>query len=391
MSTLRLGIDASNLKQGGGITHLVELCRAFHLHMYGIGQVVVWSGQKTLVQLPPEPWLTPATDPLLNQKLISQLYWQKFKLPDAARQNCDILFAPGGSYSGNFHPFVSMSQNMLPFEPIENRRYGISWMFLKMNLLRPIQTASFRQADGMIFLTEHAKTVVMEYVKTLSGFCKIIPHGIGNHFRLEPRPARPIATYSQSLPFRLLYISNVLPYKHQWAVVKAVYELRRAGFWVELDLVGSAYAYPPSLQRLRKITQQVDPDGKFIHYHGEVPYAELHHWYYRADGFIFASSCENFSITLLEAMAAGLPIACSNRGPMPELLGDAGIYFDPERLETIIEALASLLQDNKLRDYHASLAHKRAKDYTWERCARETLDFISQTARRYNGITISDH
>ncbi len=118
-------------------------------------------------------------------------------------------------------------------------------------------------------------------------------------------------------------------------------------------------------------------------YHGVIPYAELPQWYHRADGFVFASSCESFSITLLEAMAAGLPIACSNRGPMPELLGDAGIYFDPEQPESIVAALARLIQDTSWREQHAQMAYTRSQDYSWERCARETLDFIVQTARRF--------
>jgi glycosyltransferase involved in cell wall biosynthesis len=151
-----------------------------------------------------------------------------------------------------------------------------------------------------------------------------------------------------------------------------------------LDLVGSAY--PPALQRLRKVIQQEDPYEKYIHYHGSVPYAELPYWYHRADGFVFASSCENLPIILLEAMTAGLPIACSNRGPMLEILGDAGVYFDPERPESIVEALAYMIQDSVWREHHAHLAYTRAQDYSWERCARETLDFIAQTARRYDAI-----
>jgi len=377
---LRLGIDASNLREGGGTTHLVELLEAVEPGEHGIDQIMVWGAQKTLGCLPPKTWLIPQTDHLLDQSLPARIYWQKFKLSKEAQQNCDILFVPGGSYTASFRPYVSMNQNMLPFEKREYLRFGVSWMTLKMALLRFSQTATFRGADGTIYLTEYARAVVQEQVKPWMGEYVTIPHGINPVFRLAPRPALPIDCYSQTSPFRLLYVSTIFPYKHQWSVTKAVHELRQKGFWVELDLVGSAYL--PSLHRFQKVVRQIDPDGNFIHYHGVIPYSELHLWYHRADGFIFASSCESFSLTLLEAMASGLPIACSNRGPMPEILGEAGFYFDPERIESITQALDCMIRDSVSRENHARLAYTRAQIYSWERCARETLNFIAYIARK---------
>jgi glycosyltransferase involved in cell wall biosynthesis len=178
------------------------------------------------------------------------------------------------------------------------------------------------------------------------------------------------------MPFRLLYISIVDLYKHQWNVVEAVAGLRRSGAPVALDLVGPAY--PPALRRLRKTMVRFDPKEAFVRYIGPVPYAELAERYGGADAFVFASSCENMPNILLEAMAAGLPIACSSRGPMPEVLGDAGLYFDPESPDGIEETLGKLLERTELRTELARNAHERAKRYSWERCAGETFSFIAE-------------
>jgi glycosyltransferase involved in cell wall biosynthesis len=364
MGQLRLGIDASNIREGGGLTHLIELLKTAEPTMHGICQVVVWGGESLLGSLPERTWLTSKTDPLLNQSLLSWIYWQKYRLPEVAKQNCDILFIPGGSYMASFQPYVTLSQNLLPFITQEYRRFGISRMYFKMTLLRFTQSASFRRANGMIFLNDFARAVVMEKVKRLKGEWAVIPHGINLAFRLAPRPAKMKANYSKESPFRLLYVSNVYPYKHHENVTKAVYELRRSGFWVEIDLLGPAY--PPSLRRLKKTIQQVDPDEEFIHYHGEIPYSEIHKWYHHADGFVFASTCENLPNTLLEAMTAGLPIACSNRSPMP------------------VNALASLIQDNVLRAQNAQKAYERAGNYSWEKCAQDTFRFIVKIANQYH-------
>ena len=75
-------------------------------------------------------------------------------------------------------------------------------------------------------------------------------------------------------------------------------------------------------------------------------------------------------------MASGLPIACSNYGPMPEVLQDAGIYFDPENEEEITTSLKKLLDNHDQRQALASKAFSLSKDYSWERCARETFDYL---------------
>src|SRR4030042_840593 len=132
-----------------------------------------------------------------------------------------------------------------------------------------------------------------------------------------------------------------------------------------------------ALRRLQAVIKDLDPAGDFIHYGGPVPYSDLPGRYHRADGFIFASSCENMPNILLEAMAAGLPIACSNRGPMPGMLGDAGMYFDPENPHEMEETLLKLMERPDLRSGFAQKAHERAKAYSWNRCADETFSFIS--------------
>jgi glycosyltransferase involved in cell wall biosynthesis len=79
---------------------------------------------------------------------------------------------------------------------------------------------------------------------------------------------------------------------------------------------------------------------------------------------------------LLEAMASGLPIACSNRPPMPEVLGQAGVYFDPLRPQQIETALRDLFHNAELRRHHAVAAHERAEQFSWSACARDTFRFL---------------
>ena len=88
---------------------------------------------------------------------------------------------------------------------------------------------------------------------------------------------------------------------------------------------------------------------------------------------------------LLEAMASGLPIACSNRGPMPEVLGEAGVYFDPENAGSIASAILELIRSRDLRQRLAAAAFERARHYSWARCASETFDFLARAAAGIRG------
>ena len=377
-----IGIDASNLRRGGGITHLVELMSATRPDLHNITKVVIWGSNKTLDLLEDQTWLIKITPQELNLGSIYRLYWQRFKLSrDAEVAGCDLIFVPGGSFSCSFKPFVTMSRNMLPFDMKEMRRYGISWIFLRLLLLRFIQSNSYRRANGMIFLTRFARKHVQKVTSKLSCLSAVIPHGLNLRFHIKPKEQYDISKYTLDNPFQLLYVSIVDQYKHQWYVVEAVAKLRSKGYPVLLNLVGPAY--PPALKHLKRTIGKLDKNNDWVKYYGSVPYKDLHNIYNESNLGIFASSCENMPNILLETMAAGLPIACSNRGPMPEILGDSGLYFNPEQPIEIFNALESLINNPQLRSEKANASFLEVQKYSWSICANETFSFLDQVTTDY--------
>src|SRR5438477_11803340 len=155
---MRLGIDASNLRVGGGLTHLVELVRAAQPAAHSIDVVTVWGGRATLAQLPADrAWLQRRHDPMLDRPLPVRLFWRRARLPRLARSACDLLFAPGGVGGGSFEPFVTMSRNMLPFEPAEARRYGVGGMRLKLPAPPPPPPPPLPPAPGPPLLHHHPR------------------------------------------------------------------------------------------------------------------------------------------------------------------------------------------------------------------------------------------
>jgi len=379
-----LGIDAASIRSGGGITHLIELLRHAKAEEYGFDQVIVWGGKNILKRLEERSWLKKVYKPILDKSLIMRIYWQRFTLDYLITQSkCDLLFVPGGSYAGYFHPFITMSQNLLPFMKKEIRRYGISWMGLKLQFLRRVQAQTMKRAEGVIFLTDYARKVTMHHIKNIKGYITVIPHGINPVFNNHPKAQYAIEKYSINNPYRIIYVSIVTVYKHQWNVAKAVAALRKKGIPLHLELIGPAY--PPALRKLKQILRRIDPEENFIHYSGPILHTSLHEKYHSADAFIFASTCETFGQIVTEAMLSGLPIACSNIGTTREILGNSAFYFDPEKPAEIAKVLKNMIENPTKREIFAKSAHKRAEIFTWNRCAHETFDFLAKVTQEFSG------
>lgn len=380
-----LGIDAHCIRGlGGTTTHLREVLRVADPALAGFSKVVLWSGRTTLDQIADRPWLQRVYEPVLDRNLLRRSHWSAAKLSERAEAaGCDVLWVPGCAFAGSFRPYVAMSRNMLPFEWTEMRRYGLSSQFMKFFILRFSQIRTFKRSNGMIYLTDYARSKVGSVVGRTTGDARVIPHGIETRF--APAEVEPVAARDSARPIKLLYVSAVDLYKHQWKVVEAVEWLQRQGLVVELDLIGPSF--PAGGKRLQAALRNFAGAPGSVRYLGRVKHAELHQYYQQADIFVYASSCENLPNILLEAMASGRPIASSSRGPMPEVLRDGGVYFDPEDALEIASAVRQLVESPALGREKAARALEYSREYTWERCAAASFSYLAEVAVRHRSTS----
>jgi glycosyltransferase involved in cell wall biosynthesis len=286
----------------------------------------------------------------------------------------DILFIPGGTDFSGFHPKVSMSQNLLPFELHELKRYGLGIKFLKGIILRYTQKYTFKNSQGSIFLTPYARNAVLKVTGQLKYKDCIIPHGINERFRTNTlRLHRPFKDFTKDKPCRLLYVSIIEIYKHQWNVVEAIRLLELRGFNVRLDLVGPV---GPGKNKLFDALNKYNKTGNAIHYHGSISYEQIEHLYNSADIGIFASSCETFGQIVTESMASKLPLACSNLSSMKDILELDCVYFNPEYYVEIADALEKLIMSQDLRTKLSESAYNKSESFTWTKCSNDTFKYI---------------
>ena len=138
---MKVVIDASNLRAGGGVTHLLAVLSAADPVAHGITSVDVWSSRNTLDRLPSRPWLSARHRPALDRSLPERLLWQRLELP--RHIDGGLLFAPGGATASPVRPRAVMCRNMLPFDASERARFGLTTARARLELLRVAQSRHY--------------------------------------------------------------------------------------------------------------------------------------------------------------------------------------------------------------------------------------------------------
>ncbi|MFV1991066.1 MAG: glycosyltransferase family 4 protein [Acidimicrobiales bacterium] len=375
---LTVGIDASRARSGGAKAHLIGMIREGRPADHGISQVHVWSYASLSNALPERSWLIRHSPVALERGLFWQVMWQRFALPRRARElGCDVVLNTDAGTVARFRPSVTMSNDALSYEPGEMSRYKYSKAWLRLMLLRYLQNSSLKSSEGCVFLTQYMAQLIQQYTGPLPRV-QVIPHGTDPEFNTFSSLVQWPANHAE--PIKLVYVSNVALYKHQWHVVRAVSMLARDGYNPKLFLAGGTDGWRAQ-RLLNEAVETHDPRGTLVEALGHVPRDLLPDLLAQSHIFVFASSCEALSVTLLEGMASGLPIASSNRGPLPEVLQQGGVYFDPEDATSIASALKRLIEDSDDRREFAWHARERSTSFSWERTASMTFAFLAEVAR----------
>ncbi|RLV60390.1 glycosyltransferase [Parashewanella curva] len=373
MKKIIVGVDASRNKSGGAIDHIKGIINCFDRESHNIKEIHIWSYNELLNELPDNSWLKKHSNSYIESGIIKNLYWQKFLLKkELEYHDCDVLFSSDASSLCRFSPFVTLSQDALSFEKGTIRKFLFTRSIFRMLFIYFLQISTVRASKGTIFLTEYAKNLVIRKTGSISR-TQIIPHGVNSIFKLN------ISHVKLSLlePVSVIYVSNYSMYKNQWNVVQAVDQLNKEGYSINLALAGGGGG------KAKKLTDSAMCNAKCpqnFHDLGRVQHSDLPKLIAKHDIFLFASSCETISITLLEGMASFKPIACSNKGPMPEVLGNNGVFFDPEDPFSIKLALKKIMLNSDSENYKLAFgAFERSKYFSWENCSRETWNFIEKT------------
>lgn len=171
----------------------------------------------------------------------------------------------------------------------------------------------------------------------------------------------------------VLSVASLLPHKNLVRLIEA-FALLEDKIDHHLVLVGLK---GHALDKIKETIRNKLNDPHRVVFLGCVPDKDLVGLYKKASLFVLPSLFEGFGIPLLEAMSLGCPVAASNRTSIPEVVGDAAVLFNPDNPEQVAETILSILSDNMLRDNLIARGHQRAKMFSWEKMAKETIHAYS--------------
>jgi alpha-1,3-rhamnosyl/mannosyltransferase len=191
---------------------------------------------------------------------------------------------------------------------------------------------------------------------------RVVPHGVEERFFVDS-PKQPYVLMTGTLEPR----KNIVRALEAFAGLPA--DLRD-GF--ELLLAG------PRGWQTDEIDAALSRFGDRVRRLGHVDDAELPALYAGATAFLYPSLREGFGLPVLEAMAAGTAVVTSGISSLPEVGGDAVRYVDPHDVDSIRDGLAEILDDAERREALAAAGRERARSFTWERTARETLEVLGE-------------
>ncbi|OGT07462.1 MAG: hypothetical protein A2103_04300 [Gammaproteobacteria bacterium GWF2_41_13] len=373
---MNVAIDAYNIKEGGGVTHLRNLIKYFNQNYFSKVYVFCNRQVKSELEKMARDGIILIHNYCLDNCILKKIFWDIFVLPHELKKfNASVFFSPGGLL-----PFrrlrniksVTMCQNVLPFDDVELTRAGV-FLAAKRLLLKTLLLRSFDASDGVIFLSSASRNNVKKLLcHTLVD--TIIPHAVDVNFFQRENTDNCFDVKN----IKLLYVSSIKLYKNHRETIKALSILRARGYEnINIQFVGAQ-----DKKVMKDLSRLIGKLGlndhiKFLH---QVSYEDMCRLYFNSSLFVFSSSCESFGFPLLEAMASGLPMACSNNAPFPEIVKDAAIYFNPKIPESIADAIETLIKDNGIRGELIEKAVALSKNYSCEKNADSTFSFLREIA-----------
>jgi glycosyltransferase involved in cell wall biosynthesis len=225
--------------------------------------------------------------------------------------------------------------------------------------------------DGIITVSQQSKKDILFYLEVKPERIMVIPEAANPKFQPLAQeyflPA--LKRYGIETPY-ILYVGSLEPRKNLLRLLEGYSQLRSWSDKWSLVIVGARNFWKSS-----PVVKEVKELGlkSYVRFTGYVPDEDLPAIYSGADLFVFPSIYEGFGLPVLEAMACGIPVVTSNTSSLPEVAGDAALLVDPYSVDEIAAAMRRVLCDPDVAAELCAKGLQRAKQFSWERTARETI------------------
>lgn len=248
--------------------------------------------------------------------------------------------------------------------------------FLKKDLfkLHHWTIESVTKAHDIIAVSSHTRADIVKMYHIPEEMIHTIPNGLTPFKTTTPKQNMLIQGHDYKLvPYHyILYVGTLQPRKNLTTLVYAFALFHKENPDYKLVIAGKkGWLYKEIFSLVHKLKLE-----DVVHIVGYVNELEKYHLYHKAFCFVMPSLYEGFGIPMLEAFSASCPVIASNASALPEVGGTAALYFEPKNANSLLDKLRMLEKDLKLRNELVERGEARARKFSWEYCAENTLEIL---------------
>jgi len=294
----------------------------------------------------------------------ARILWEQTALPLAAlRLRLDALFNPGFTA-----PLLCGCPQVTVFHDLQHKRHPENFRWFDLPFWRMLLFGSAHVSRTLIAVSEATRADLLRYYRLPEGRALTVLSGVDEEFFA-------LAARRAPEPF-VLAVSTLHPHKNLDGLLRAFAAFAKARPGYRLIVCGMHGFFTGPLHELRERLGL----GDAVEFPGWIPRADLLDLYRRAAFFVYPSFFEGFGIPVVEALASGVPTACSAIEPLLAHVGDAALTFNPHDPEAICRTLLRLADEAPLRAELSARGPLQARRFDWRRTARHTLGAISRAA-----------
>lgn len=236
-----------------------------------------------------------------------------------------------------------------------------------------------KKVDQIITISEFSRQEILRFLKVPEHKVTVTYLGAGSHFRplnIEPKQKQELRSRCKLPDSYLLYVGTIEPRKNLERLLQAfdIFRKEMPDSGVKLVMAGGKGWLFEDIFALAK-TLQMEKEVIFTDF---VEGRDLPNIYNMSVALVYPSLYEGFGLPPLEAMACGIPVISSNTASIPEVVGSAGILVNPYQVDELAHAICQVVGSSELRQEMSRAGLARAQDFSWRKCALETMNVYRQ-------------
>jgi glycosyltransferase involved in cell wall biosynthesis len=298
-----------------------------------------------------------------GQNRAARILYEQLWFPVDLRANeIDVLLNAGFTA-----PLAWSGPMVTVFHDLQYKRHPEYFRWFDLPFWQTLLPASAYRSRKIVVPSNAVRTDIAEFYGFALSRTEVIPHGVESAF------AEMVATREDQR--FLLSVSTLHPHKNLDGLLRAFRLFQKDGW--QLVIAGLKGFEAARIEALRKELGLED----CVEITGWVPRRDLYELFRTASAFVYPSRFEGFGIPVLEAMSAGLPVACSRIPALVEMAGDAVRYFDPDSVSEMAAALEDITGNQEMRGRLVRAGLERAGGCSWEKSARRLVEVIEAASR----------